>query len=112
MLKIHICQDEDHPEISSPPDNESCETAIRLLTGMLIYTVKSSKSDHRRRNNRALKFGQIWYFLKRNRDYIFNFLDVGANIFHDRMELYNITEESWKFQLNLTPEFGKALYQA
>ena len=29
-----------------------------------------------------------------------------------RMELYDITEESWKFQLNPTPEFEKALYQA
>ena len=27
------------------------------------------------------------------------------------MELNDITEESWKFQLNPTPEFGKALYQ-
>ena len=41
MLKIPICQDEDHPEISSPPDEESCEIAIRSLTGALIYTVKS-----------------------------------------------------------------------
>ena len=41
MLKIHICQDEDHPEISSPPDEKSCEIAIRSLTGALIYTVKS-----------------------------------------------------------------------
>ena len=28
------------------------------------------------------------------------------------MELNDITEESWKFQLNPTPEFGKALYRA
>ena len=28
------------------------------------------------------------------------------------MELNDITEESWKFQLNLTSEFGKALYRA
>ena len=28
------------------------------------------------------------------------------------MELHDITEESWKFHLNPTPEFGKALYQA
>ena len=41
MLKIHICQDEDHPEISSPLDKESCETAIRSLTCALIYAVKS-----------------------------------------------------------------------
>ena len=41
MLKIHICQDEDHPEISSPPGEESCETAIRSLIGALIYTVES-----------------------------------------------------------------------
>ena len=41
MLKIHICQDKDHPKISSPPDEESCETAIRSLTGAMIYTVKS-----------------------------------------------------------------------
>ena len=41
MLKIHICQDEDHPEISSPRDEESCETAIRSLTGALICVVKS-----------------------------------------------------------------------
>ena len=40
MLKIHICQYEDPPEISSPPDEESCETAIRLLTGALICAVK------------------------------------------------------------------------
>ena len=43
-LKIHIYQDKDPPEISSPPDEESCGTAIRSLTGMSIYTVKSSKS--------------------------------------------------------------------
>ena len=41
MLKIHICQDENPPEISSPLDEESWETAIRSLTGALIYTVKS-----------------------------------------------------------------------
>ena len=69
---------------------------------------ESSKSDYRRRNNRGLMFGQIWYFSERIRDYIFNFLDVGANIFHDRMELYDITEYSWKFHLNLTPEFLKS----
>ena len=73
---------------------------------------ESSKSDHRRKNNRGLKFGQIWYFPEKNRDYICSFLNVGANIFHDRMELHDITEESWKFHLNPTPEFGKALYQA
>ena len=44
MLKIHIYQDKNLPEISSPPDEESCGTAIRSLTGMSIYTVKSSKS--------------------------------------------------------------------
>ena len=33
-------------------------------------------------------------------------------MFYDRMELHDIIEESWKFHLNLTPEFGKALYQA
>ena len=43
-LKIHIYQDKDRAEISSPPDEESCGTAIRSLTGMSIYTVKSSKS--------------------------------------------------------------------
>ena len=32
--------------------------------------------------------------------------------FNDRMELNDITEESWKFQLNPTLEFGKALYRA
>ena len=41
MLKIHIFQDEDHPEISSPPDDESSESAIRSLTSALICTVKS-----------------------------------------------------------------------
>ena len=41
MLKIHICQDEDHPEISPPLDKESCEIAIRSLTSALIYAVKS-----------------------------------------------------------------------
>ena len=40
-LKIHIYQDKYPPEISSPPDEESCETAIRSLIGALIYTVKS-----------------------------------------------------------------------
>ena len=44
MLKIHIYQDNDPPEISWPPDEESCGTTIRSLTGMSIYTVKSSKS--------------------------------------------------------------------
>ena len=43
-LKIHIYQDKDPSEISSPPDDEICETAVRSLTGALIYTVKSSKS--------------------------------------------------------------------
>ena len=43
-LKIHIYQDKDPSEISSPPDDESCETAIRSLTSMSIYIVKSSKS--------------------------------------------------------------------
>ena len=38
--KIHIYQDKYPPEISSPPDEESCETAIKSLTGALIYTVK------------------------------------------------------------------------
>ena len=41
MLKIYICQDEDHPEILSPPDEESCKTAIRSLIGALICAVKS-----------------------------------------------------------------------
>ena len=36
MLKIHIYQDVDHPEISLPPDDKSCETAIRLLIGIFI----------------------------------------------------------------------------
>ena len=44
MLKIHIYQDKDPLEISSPQDKKSCGTAIRSLTGMSIYTVKSSKS--------------------------------------------------------------------
>ena len=44
-LKIHIYQDKDPPEISSPLDDESCETAVRSLTGMSVYTVKSSKSS-------------------------------------------------------------------
>ena len=43
MLKIHIYQDKDPPEISPPPDDESCETAVRSLTGLSVYTVKSSK---------------------------------------------------------------------
>ena len=43
-LKIHIYQDKDPPEISSPPDDESCKTAVRSLIGMSVYTVKSSKS--------------------------------------------------------------------
>ena len=43
-LKIHIYQDKDPSEISSPPDDESCETAVRSLTGALIDTVISSKS--------------------------------------------------------------------
>ena len=43
-LKIHIYQDKDPSEISSLPHDESCETAVRSLTGVLIYTVKSSKS--------------------------------------------------------------------
>ena len=73
---------------------------------------ESSKSGHRRRNNRGLKFGQIWYFSERYRDYIFSSLDVGTKSFHDRMELCDITEVSWKFHLNPTPESGKALYQA
>ena len=38
-------QDKDPLEISSPPVEESCRTAIRSLTGMSIYTVKSSKSS-------------------------------------------------------------------
>ena len=42
-LKIHIYQDKDPSEISSPPDDESCETAVRSLTDMSIYIVKSSK---------------------------------------------------------------------
>ena len=41
MLKIQICQDEDHLEILSPLDKESCEIVIRSLTGVLIYAVKS-----------------------------------------------------------------------
>ena len=40
-LKIHIYQDKDPSEISSPPDDESCKTVVRSLTGALIYTVKS-----------------------------------------------------------------------
>ena len=72
---------------------------------------ESSKSNHRRRNNRGLKFGKIWYFSERYRDYIFSFLDVGANIFHNRIELHDITEESWKFHLNPAQEFRKALYR-
>ena len=43
-LKIHIYQDKDPSEISSPPDDESWETVVRSLTGALIYTVKSPKS--------------------------------------------------------------------
>ena len=43
-LKINIYQEKEPPEISSPPDEEICVTAIRSLTGMSIYTVKSSKS--------------------------------------------------------------------
>ena len=43
-LKIYIYQDKDPPEISSPPDEERCGTAIRSLKGMSIYTLKSSKS--------------------------------------------------------------------
>ena len=43
MLKLHIYQDNDPPEISSPPDEESYGSTIRLLTDMSIYTVKSSK---------------------------------------------------------------------
>ena len=42
--KIYIYQDKYPLEISSPPDEESCETAIRLLIDMSIYTVKSLKS--------------------------------------------------------------------
>ena len=41
MLKIHLCRYEDSPEISSPLDEESWETAIKSLTDALIYTVKS-----------------------------------------------------------------------
>ena len=44
MLKIHIYQYNDPLEISSPPDEESYRTTIRSLTGMSIYTIKSSKS--------------------------------------------------------------------
>ena len=44
MLKIHIYKDKDPSEISSPPDEELCVTAIRSLTCMSIYTVKSSVS--------------------------------------------------------------------
>ena len=43
-LKIHVYQDKYPLEISSPPDEESSGTAIRSLTDMSIYTVKSSKS--------------------------------------------------------------------
>ena len=43
-LKIHIYQDKGPPKISSPPDEESCGTAIRSLTGISIDTGKSSKS--------------------------------------------------------------------
>ena len=43
-LKIHIYQDKDPPEILYPLDEESFEIAIRSLTYMLIYTVKSWKS--------------------------------------------------------------------
>ena len=39
--KIHVYQDKYPPEISSPPDEESCETAIKSLIGALIYTIKS-----------------------------------------------------------------------
>ena len=42
-LKIHIYQDKDPSEISSPPDDKSCETAVRSLTCISIYNVKSSK---------------------------------------------------------------------
>ena len=44
MLKMHIYLDKDPSDISSPPDNESCEIAVRLLTGIKIYTIESSKS--------------------------------------------------------------------
>ena len=39
-------------------------------------------------------------------------MDVGANIFHDRMGVDYVTEDSLKFHLNPTPELGKALHQA
>ena len=43
-LIFHINQDKDPPEISSPPDDESCETAVRSFIGMSVYTFKSSES--------------------------------------------------------------------
>ena len=43
-LKILIYRDKDPPKISSPPDEESRRIAIRSVTGMSIYTIKSSKS--------------------------------------------------------------------
>ena len=73
---------------------------------------ESSKLDHRRRNKRGLKFGQIWYFSERYQDYIFSSLDVGTKFFYSRMELHDITEASWKFHLNPTSEFAKVLYRA
>ena len=55
--KIHIYQDNDPPEISSPPDEESCRTTIRSLTGISIYTVKSSKSPILQVQNVCAIFG-------------------------------------------------------
>ena len=87
---------------------ESDRYKERINTRSLDF--ESFKSNHRQRNNRGLKFGQIWCFSEMNRDYIFSFLDVEANIFHDKIELHDITKKSWKFHLNLTPEFKTALY--
>ena len=42
-LKIYVYPDRGPSKISSPLDHESCETAVRSLKGMSIYTIESSK---------------------------------------------------------------------
>ena len=88
--------------------SNKCEDVINIRS----LDFESSELDHERRNNHYLKLGHIWYLPERERDYYFNFSKVGTSIFHGRMEVFNITEDSLKFHLNQTLDSEKALYQA
>ena len=48
-------------------ESDRCEELVNTRS----LGFKSSRSDHRRRNNRGLKLWQICYFPRRNQDYIF-----------------------------------------